>query len=190
VMFHDERGDNFDVGMAVLFSYRSLLLFKLMKETPLNFEDARIVMQYLQSAFIIAGIHHPEKPSPSKFVRLKPSAGSPTGDMLSGQYTLSDGELAANGARERKLKWALRTLGCQPLRTIHVPHGGSIHYAGTLPFDGSGRPFTLGRNGLLSGTRSVFVADGSGFRYLPAKGITFTLMANAHCVALEALKNE
>jgi hypothetical protein len=29
----------------------------------------------------------------------------------------------------------------------------------------------------------VFVADGSGFRYLPANGHTFTLMANAHVVA-------
>jgi hypothetical protein len=190
VMFHDENGDNFDVGMAVLFSYRSLLLFKLIKETPLNFEDARVIMQYLQSAFIIAGIHHPEKPSPSKFVRMRTSGESPTGDILSGQYTLSDVERAANAQRERKLKWALRKLGCQPLRTIQVPHGGSIHYAGTLPFDSTGRPFTLGRNGLLSGMRAVYVADGSGFRYLPAKGITFSLMANAHCVALESLKNE
>jgi len=190
VMFLDERGDNLDVGMAVLFSYRSLLLFKLIKETPLGFADARIIMQYLQSAFIIAGIHHPERPSASKFVRLRPSGTSPTGDVLCGQYTLSDSERAVNAKRERKLKWALRTLGCQPLRTLHVPHGGSIHYAGTLPFDASGRPFTLRSNGLLSGTRSVYVADGSGFRYLPAKGITFSLMANAHCVALESLRHE
>jgi hypothetical protein len=190
VMFLDENSDNLDVGMAVLFSYRSLLLFKLMKEAPLNFSDARILMQYLQSAFIIAGIHHPERPSPSKFVRLRPSPDSPTGDKLTGQYTLSDSERAANARRERTLKWALRKLGCQPLRTIHVPHGGSIHYAGTLPFDASSRPFTLSRTGRLSGTRSVYVADGSGFKYLPAKGITFTLMANAHCVALESLKHE
>ncbi len=190
VMFMDEGGQNFDVGMAVLFSYRSLLLFKLMKETPLNFADARVIMQYLQSAFIIAGIHHPEKPGPGKFLRLRPAPGSPTGDMLTGQYTFSDAENATNLNRERKLRWALRTLGCQPLRTIRVPQGGSIHYAGTLPFDSSGKPFTLSPQGRLSGTRSVFVADGSGFRYLPAKGITFTLMANAHCVALESLRNE
>jgi len=190
VMFLDENSDNFDVGMAVLFSYRSLLLFKLIKEAPLNFSDARVIMQYLQSAFIIAGIHHPERPSPSKFVRLRPSQDSPTGDKLTGQYTLTEAERSVNARRERKLRWALRTLGCQPLRTIHVPHGGSIHYAGTLPFDASGRPFTLSRSGRLSGTRAVYVADGSGFKYLPAKGITFTLMANAHCVALESLKNE
>jgi hypothetical protein len=190
VMFLDEKGDNFDVGMAALFSYRSLLLFKLMKETPLNFADARIIMQYLQSAFIIAGINHPERPSASKFIRIRPASESPTGDALSGQYSLSDAERTANALRERQFKWALRALGCQPLRTLQVPHGGSIHYAGTLPFDSSGKPFTLDRRGRLSGTRAVYVADGSGFRYLPAKGITFTLMANAHCVARESLKNE
>jgi hypothetical protein len=190
VMFMDENADNFDVGMAVLFSYRSLLLFKLIKETPLNYGDARIIMQYLQSAFIIAGIHHPEKPSLSKFVKLRPSRDTPTGDILTGQYMLSDAERATNDQRERRLKWALRTLGCMPLRTVRVPHGGSIHYAGTLPFDLSGKRFTLNRSGLLSGTRSVYVADGSGLRYLPAKGITLTLMANAHCVALESLKHE
>ena len=190
VMFQDGRGDNFDVGMAVLFSYRSLLLFKLIKETPLGYADARVIMQYLQPAFTIAGIHHPESPSPSKFVRMEKSDRTPTGDILTGQYLLSDDEKAANAARERTFKWALRTLGCQPLRTMHVPHGGSIHYAGTLPFDPAGRPYTLDGRGRLAGTRAVYVADGSGFRYLPAKGITFTLMANAHCVATHALANE
>jgi len=190
VMFLDDNADNFDVGMAVLFSYRSLLLFKLIKEVPLNFSDARILMQYLMPALTIAGIHHPEKPSSSKFVGMRRSDRTPTGDLLAGQYILSEVDKAANAAREQKIKSALRTLGCQPLRTLRVPHGGSIHYAGTLPFDPAGRPFTLSTRGLLAGTRAVYVADGSGFRYLPAKGITFTLMANAHCVARHALKNE
>jgi hypothetical protein len=187
VIFIDEGRSNFDVGMAALFSYRSLLLFKLIKETPLNFADARVIMQYLQSAFTIAGIHHPEKGSPDKFVRIRQDPGSITNDSLTGQYLLSDEELRTNAARERKLKSVLRSLGCQPLRTIYTPQGGSIHYAGTLPFDDTGKPFTLNPSGRLSGTRRVYVGDGSGFRYLPAKGLTMTLMANAHIVAQNAL---
>ena len=42
---------------------------------------------------------------------------------------------------------------------------------------------TIDVPGTLHGTREVFVADGSAFRYLPAKGLTFTLMANADRVA-------
>jgi hypothetical protein len=33
------------------------------------------------------------------------------------------------------------------------------------------------------------VADGSGMRYLPAKGLTFSLMASAHNVAEAALRD-
>ena len=58
-----------------------------------------------------------------------------------------------------------------------------MHYAGTLPFSDDPQPFTLGTGGRLAGTRRVFVADGSGFRYLPANGLTLTLMANAHRIA-------
>ncbi len=190
VMFLDEDKSNFDVGMAALFSYRSLLLFKLIKETPLNYADARIIMQYLQSSFTIAGIHHPESGSKSKFIRLKKNEDSYTGDILTGQYILSDQEERKNRDREQKIKSALSTLGCRPLKTVHTPHGGSIHYAGTLPFSESGEKFTILPDGKLGGTKNVFVADGSGFEYLPAKGLTFTLMANAYNVAKNVLKND
>ena len=190
MLFLDEKKDNFDVSMAAMFSYRSLLLFKLIKETPLNFADARIIMQYLQSSFTIAGIHHPEKGSNTKFVQLQQDVNSYTGDVMTGQYILSEQEINTNNKREKKIKSALQTLGCQPLKTVYTPNGGSIHYAGTLPFNESGELFTLHSNGKLAGTKSVFVADGSGFNYLPAKGLTFTLMANAYNVAKNALKNE
>ena len=190
VMYLDENRNNFDVGMAALFSYRSLLLFKLIKETPLNYSDARIIMQYLQSSFTIAGIHHPEKGSASKFICMKKDADTYTGDLLTGQYILSEQEIRTNEKREQKIKLALKSLGCQPLKTVYTPHGGSIHYAGTLPFNDNGQMFSIHSNGKLGGTKNVFVADGSGFNYLPAKGLTFTLMANAYNVAKNVLKND
>lgn len=190
MLFVDEGGNNFDVPMASLYSYRSLLLFKLIKETPLGFADARIIMQYLQSSFTIAGIHHPERASANKFIQLKKEARSFTGDILTGQYILSAEEERQNDRRENKIKWALRKLGCMPIRTFHTMHGGSIHYAGTLPFSDTEEEFTLAPNGKLHGTKNVFIADGSGFKYLPAKGLTLSLMANAFCVANNVLKNE
>jgi hypothetical protein len=56
-----------------------------------------------------------------------------------------------------------------------------------LPFSKEEQPLTLASNGRLHGTSNVYVADGSGFTYLPAKGLTFTLMANAHLAALGAM---
>ena len=85
---------------------------------------------------------------------------------------------------------ALRTLGCYPLKRVKPPAGGSIHYAGTLPYSVDERPFSLATDGRLHRTRRVYVADGSGFRFLPAKGLTLTLMANAHRTACAMLRNE
>jgi choline dehydrogenase-like flavoprotein len=144
----------------------------------------------MHPAIVIAGVHHPESYSGSKFLELVPSESSPTGDMLNIEYNLSPEETRTNKKREARLKSALRKLGCFPLKTIETPMGGSIHYSGTLPFDQTGKPFTLNSNGKLSGTKNVFVADGSGFAFLPAKGLTLSLMANAHLVAEHIVKNE
>jgi len=54
-----------------------------------------------------------------------------------------------------------------------------VHYAGTLPFSAIDKPLTTEPVGRLRGTGAVYVADGAAFAYLPAKGLTGTLMANA-----------
>jgi choline dehydrogenase-like flavoprotein len=66
---------------------------------------------------------------------------------------------------------------------VRGKNGFSSHYAGTIPHSSEEREFTLAPDGRLHGTRSVYVADGSGFRFLPALGLSWTLMANAHRIA-------
>jgi hypothetical protein len=187
VLFHDQDQTHADVAVASLFSYRSLLLFRLVKEAPVNFADARTILQYLQSSFIIAGIHHPEVSSTSKFVELVENHNSITHDKLHVHYSMSTEETFKMNKRECSYMSALRTLRCFPIKRVYPGSGSSIHYAGTLPFSREDVPYTLAPNGRLRGTENVYVADGSGFRYLPAKGLTFSLMANAHLVANNAL---
>ena len=83
----------------------------------------------------------------------------------------------------------MSSLGCFAIKRVDPGIGASIHYAGTLPFNKEEELLTLSYNGRLNGTKNVFVADGSGFSYLPAKGLTLSLMANAHSVAKNVLKN-
>lgn len=183
LVLHDDPGGGFmDAGVAALFTYRSLLLFKLVKEAPLNVADARRVLHYLQSAFVIAGVHHPDAGRPSRTLGLVAHDG-PTGDALAVDFTLEPDEERANAARERRIAVSLRRLGCLPLKRIRTPPGASIHYGGTLPYDSRGSRMTLAADGSLAGTARVVVADGSGLRFLPARGPTLTLMANAHRVA-------
>lgn len=189
-LFHDPSGTNMDVAMASVYSYRSLMLFRIIREAPLNFVDSRIIMRYLLPGITIMGIHHPEQASPGKYLYLGKDASTATGDRLHAEYTMPQEDEEKVHRREKEFIRAMRQLGCYALKTIRPGHGSSIHYAGTLPFDDTGKAWSVSTAGRLNGTRNVFVADGSGFRYLPAKGLTLSLMANAHLVAQHILNNE
>lgn len=181
--FDDESAESMpDIGMAFVYSYRSLMLFRLLREAPINVRDARLLLQYLMPALLVVGIHHPESASSEKYAMMEADATSPTRDRLFVSYSLTTEETMRVRRRNRKYAAAFRALGAWPIKTIEMPAGASIHYAGTLPF-GNGEPLTLSRDGRLAGSRRVFVADGSGFTYLPAKGLTLSLMANAYRTA-------
>lgn len=185
-MFHDPRGDGLGARMVSLYTYRSLLLFKLVKEAPFAMSDALPILRALSPALILATHNHPDRPGPGKRCLLLPDAASATGDALHVEWSPAPGEAEENAASERAIAWGLGRLGAPVVRTQHLPPGSTVHYAGTLPFAEPGdddRPGRLAPDGRLGGTARVFVADGSGFRYLPANGHTFTLMANAHRVA-------
>lgn len=79
------------------------------------------------------------------------------------------------------LKRALRRLGCfaPPGMTQRLPRGASVHYAGTLPMRQSQAPFTCSPDCRSNDFKNLFFADGASFPSLPAKNLTFTLMANA-----------
>jgi hypothetical protein len=71
-----------------------------------------------------------------------------------------------------------------PLSVIDPAPGASIHYAGTLAANQpSDNPAGTSPDGRLNLSRSVYVADSSPWTFLPAKGLTLTLMANARRVA-------
>jgi choline dehydrogenase-like flavoprotein len=154
---------------------------------PLNFVDARILTRYLSSGIIILGVYHPDAQSKSKYVQLVPDAKSPTGDRLKVEHSLSPEEEKEFSGREKKFMKAARKLGAFPLKRINPGSGSGIHYAGTIPFSSDEKPFTLSSSGRLHKTKRVYVADSSGFTYLPSQGLTFSIIANAHAVAKEAL---
>ncbi len=88
----------------------------------------------------------------------------------------------------RRFRRALRALGCiVPPGMTHVrPMGASVHYAGTVPMTDAELPSSTTRDGRYRELENVWIADGSTFPFLPAKNLTFTLMANATRIAAEA----
>jgi choline dehydrogenase-like flavoprotein len=187
----DEEKSKSGFSIASLYSYQSLMLFRLMGQVPfLGFSDARPIMRYLMSGLVIMGVHHPDKRTPRKYVQLVSDANSPVGDHLGASYVLDKAEQDEFARREKKYVAAGRRLGIYATKRINPGYGASIHYAGTLPFSHRDKSLTLSPSGRLHGTQNIYVADSSGFNYLPACGLTFSLLANAHITAQKALKHE
>ncbi len=188
-MFYDPDNDHSNVAMASVYNYRSLLNFRIMKQMPLNHADGRKFLQLMIPSLFIAGIFHPATYLQGNTIQLKQSS-SVTGDTLFTNYTYIDKEEAMISHTEKVYSSAFRKLSCLVLKKMRTITGGSIHYAGTLPFSDTEKPFHISRNGKLYGTSNVYVADGCGFTYLPGKGLTLSLMAYAHMTASKLLRNE
>ena len=70
----------------------------------------------------------------------------------------------------------------------HVrPMGASVHYAGVFPMTANGRRWATDAHCRSREFPNLLLVDGATFPFLPAKNLTFTLMANATRVATEAL---
>ncbi|MGE4231820.1 MAG: hypothetical protein AB7F43_00685 [Bacteriovoracia bacterium] len=177
----------YDDMMSVFFSYRSLLLHKLVKEFPLGYGLGRRFFQFIQSGLTIVTTNHPDSLSANgeKVCKLVPD-DTPTGDKLMIQYNPSKEEKNQHRKKEKNLQGVLSKLGLTVVKKLEMPYGSSIHYGGTF----CGNAISCDSEYRVKGTNRVYLADGGCFAYLPAKGITFTLMAQGHYVAKKALQQD
>jgi hypothetical protein len=135
----------------------------------------------LQTSFSIVGVHQADRHTPGKWLELRKRADGR--EVLAGSYEFSPGEQTEYGRNLKRVLSNLWALRCVPVSVLSPAPGSSIHYAGTLPASDDPRvPLRCGRNGKLNGTERVYVVDSSSWTFLPAKGPTFTQMANARRV--------
>ena len=85
---------------------------------------------------------------------------------------------------------ALRSLGLWTLpMLIQKPvTGHAIHYAGTLSMVETPGRYQCNPAGRLAGTQRVYIADSACFSTLPAKNMSFGMMANAMRIATAAAR--
>jgi hypothetical protein len=188
-LFYDKYGDHSDVTMASVYNYRSLLNFRILKQMPLNVVHGEQFLKLILPSLFIAGIFHPVSFNNHNYIQLK-KEDSITGDQLHSHYEYSQSELEDYKQSEKIISSSFKKLKCMPLKKVRTPLGGSIHYSGSLPFKSTDEHYSINPNGKLGGFKHIYIADGSGISYLPGKGLTLTLMANAYQVALNALKND
>jgi len=61
--------------------------------------------------------------------------------------------------------------------------GASVHYSGTIPMSTLEQPYTVSKYCQSNDFKNLYIVDGTTMPFLPAKNVTFTLMANAVRVA-------
>lgn len=166
-----------------LYSYRSLLLFKLVKEMPLAPWAGLLMSRAIVDALAIFGVFFADENGPTKTLRLGTTTTSAAPDLhIAFAHSAAQQKVQAN--LEAGLRRCFWRLGCVPLTRVDPGLAGSIHYAGTIPRINPVNPkFHTLDDGRLGGCERVFVGDNSSWNWLPCKGPTFTAMAGARLVA-------
>ena len=151
---------------------------------PVSSRMGIALFKTIRAGLGVANVNLHDERRPDSHVSLQPGDG-PTGGQLVIHYVPGEDEPRRRTRAVREVKAGLRTLGClvPPGMTRVLPMGTSAHYAGTLPMTTEERPHTTTPEGGVRGFSNLFIADGAGFPFLPAKNLTMTLMANAARIA-------
>lgn len=161
-------------------------LHPVIQQMPLPLPMARTVMQAIRSGLGVVNLNFADTRRDGNVLTLDPGTGSADRPaVLSARYRPGAGEAPMRRAALAQVARGFRALGAPlvPGMTHIRPMGSSVHYAGTLPMSDTPGPLRVDRTGRSHDFGNLYVADGSVFPSLPAKNLTFTLMANATRIA-------
>jgi hypothetical protein len=169
---------------CLITTLSTALIHPILQSVPFDLKTALRVFRNSHAGLGLVNVNLHDRRREASYVTLE--LDGPGGrPRLVVSYATPEGEARRLRATIRRVKRALRRLGCLvPPGMAHVrPMGASAHYAGTLPMADSGAARTVDSNCRSNDFENLYVVDGATFPFLPAKNITFTLMANATRVA-------
>ncbi len=161
---------------------KTALVHPLIQRLPLDLATSLKMFRAIHAALGLVNVNFRDDRREENEVEL----GGAGDDLhLQIHYRPDPGEAARITSALGRVKRALRALGCVvPPGMTHVrPIGASVHYAGTIPMSVEAKPFTATEFGQSREFGNLFLVDGATFPFLPAKNVTFTLMANAVRIA-------
>ena len=151
---------------------------------PLDWKTASFLGRNLHAAMGVVNINYSDTRREGNIVSIKPGSTDDT-SILQIYYSPPAGEKKKIAASLKRVKKFFSALGAiVPPGQAHIrPMGASVHYSGTLPMSKEPKPRTLSPNCKSHDFENLYIVDGTSFPFLPAKNLTFTLMANAARVA-------
>jgi choline dehydrogenase-like flavoprotein len=156
------------------------LVHPIIQNLPLNLGTALYFFRNVRAALGVVNINLHDTRRPENYVTIEPVPGGGPSRLVA-RYASTSDEPARIKRVLARTKQALWKLGCiVPPPMVHVRHmGAGVHYSGTLPMSKSGTEHTVTAECRSNDFTNLYIADGSSFPFLPAKNLTFTLMANA-----------
>lgn len=170
-----------DYVHAQITTLKTVLVHPLIERLPLNLAASTYIFRAVHAALGLVNVNFRDTRRDDNYVELSDDQTP----RLCLRYSPGADEPARITRAVGRIKRALLNLRCiVPLGMAHMrPMGASVHYAGTLPMSRASAPFTTTAHCQSHDLENLFVVDGATFPFLPAKNITFTLMANAVRVA-------
>jgi choline dehydrogenase-like flavoprotein len=160
---------------------KTALVHPLIQRLPFDLRTSTRLFRGIHAALGLVNVNLRDTRRDGSYVEISDDAAP----ALRIHYTPAADEPARIADALRRVKRVLFSLGCVvPPGMVHMrPMGASVHYAGTLPMTRAGGTLTTTEIGESRDFANLFLVDGATFPFLPAKNITFTLMANAARIA-------
>jgi hypothetical protein len=167
---------------------KAALMHPIIQQLPFDLRTSLLVARATHSALGLVNINFHDRRRDQNWLELEDS-GEDSPRRLRIRYVPDADEPARLRAALSRVRRVLWHLGCiVPPGMQHVrPMGASVHYAGVLPMARDGGRWTTDAHCRSREFPNLFLVDGTTFPFLPAKNLTFTLMANATRVAAEVL---
>lgn len=162
---------------------KTALVHPILQSMPLDLRTAVSLLRNVRAGLGVLNVNVRDYRREGNCVTLDDDAS-----RLLIRYTPPAGEAAMLDRILATVRRALWRLGCvvPPGMAHRRPMGASVHYAGTIPMAASGAPHTATADCQSVDYANLHLVDGTTFPGLPAKNLTFTLMANAVRVAERA----
>ena len=182
-----ETDDPTEYVHGQITTLKTALLHPIIQNLPCDLKTAIFLVRNLHCALGIVNVNLRDTRRQGNYLALEVGGDSRSTRLII-NYSPAPGEKTLLEQSSKTVKKALLRLRCMvPPGMIHIrPMGASVHYAGTLPMSQKKSPYTTSAHCRSHDFDNLFLVDGATFPFLPAKNITFTLMANAVRVAEEA----
>ena len=178
-----ERADPRHYVHGLITTLKTALIHPIVQSVPLDLRSALWVFRNAHAALGLVNVNFHDDRRAECALSLEDDGDG--GSRLVVRYEPPREEPDRMQSALSDVKRALRALGCvAPPGMTHVrPMGASVHYAGALPMTRDAAPLTTTPQCESRDLAGLFLVDGSTFPFLPAKNLTFSLMANAARVA-------